>query len=168
MCGWQQDVPFSRHQRKKSVGEHTGHFRNGRPRVAISTCREPSRACGRRHFYGPLPFGSLPPAKSDRLLGTGFFLQSLTQRGQSGESARSSRRIRAYASSYLVHADVELRLSGVAQSWPVTGKTAAQRRKPEGDHVHLRWLEKEQASLVSGSSSPEGPELKNRQREGWA
>ena len=26
------------------------------------------RACGRRHFYGPLPVGSLLAAKSDRLL----------------------------------------------------------------------------------------------------
>ncbi len=26
------------------------------------------RACGRRHFYGPLPVGSLQPSKSDRLL----------------------------------------------------------------------------------------------------
>jgi hypothetical protein len=27
-----------------------------------------ARTCGRRHFYGPLPFGSLRAAKSDRLL----------------------------------------------------------------------------------------------------
>ena len=27
------------------------------------------RACGQRHFYGPLPVGSLQASKSDRLLG---------------------------------------------------------------------------------------------------
>jgi hypothetical protein len=34
----------------------------------------PARACGRRHFYGPLPSGSLRAAKSDRLRAEASFL----------------------------------------------------------------------------------------------
>jgi hypothetical protein len=36
--------------------------------VIVRAIGAATRACGQRHFYGPLPVGSLQASKSDRLL----------------------------------------------------------------------------------------------------